>query len=182
MLKDMKSGHPLYPMEQTVPYPSPAVVFPSWGPMLPQPTPAQQQQAPPPIVSGPPPHPGPHPMYSQGAQLRPPIGVFNPAIPSYMQLPHGPVHETGTAFVVPMQQLQQLQIANGHPGPFCLVNAPHPHGHPHAAALFMPTPQPTTAPQPHQQSALPHNDPSLVASQVGHINRKILSIIFVFLL
>ena len=172
----MKSGHPLYPMDQTVSYQSPAVVFPPWASMpaqiLPQQAPNQQQQAPPTIVSGPPPHPhhhGHHHMYAQAPQLRQPLGVFNPPIPSYMQLSHGPGHETGAAFVLPMQQLQQLQIANGHPGAFCLVNPPHPHAHPHA--LFMPAPQQTVAaqPQPPQQSAPPpsqQNDSSLAASQV----------------
>ncbi|CAF5147376.1 unnamed protein product, partial [Rotaria socialis] len=29
----MKSGHPLYPMDQTVSYQSPTVVFPTWSPM-----------------------------------------------------------------------------------------------------------------------------------------------------
>jgi hypothetical protein len=85
-----------------------------------------------------------------------------------MQLSHGPGHETGAAFVLPMQQLQQLQIANGHPGAFCLVNPhAHPHAHPHAA-LFMPAPQQTVQAQPQQQSAPPpqQNDSSLVASQV----------------
>ncbi|CAF1576959.1 unnamed protein product, partial [Rotaria sordida] len=176
-LDDMKSGHPLYPMDQTVSYSSPAVVFPPWpqmsaAQMLPQQAPAQQQQAPP-IVSGPPPHPqhpAHHPMYAQAAQLRQPLGVFNPAMQSYMQLSHGPGHESGATFVLPMQQLQQLQIANGHPGAFCLVNSPHHHGHPHAA-LFMQAPQQTVAaqPQPQQQSAPPpsqqQNDPSLIASQ-----------------
>ncbi len=175
----MKSGHPLYPMDQTVSYQSPAVVFPPWPPMsaapiLSQQAPNQQQQAPPPtIVSGPPPHPhhpAHHAMYAQAPQLRPPLGVFNPPIPSYMQLSHGPGPETGATFVLPMQQLQQLQIANGHPGAFCLVNPQHPHAHPHAA-LFMPAPQPTVAAQPQQQqqSAPPppqQNDSSLVASQV----------------
>jgi len=176
----MKSGHPLYPMDQTVSYQSPAVVFPPWPPMsaaqiLSQQPPNQQQQAPPPtIVSGPPPHPhhpAHHQMYAQAPQLRQSLGVFNPSIPSYMQLSHGPGHETGATFVLPMQQLQQLQIANGHPGGFCLVNAQHPHahGHPHATALFMPTHQQAIAAQPQQQSAPPppqQNDPSLVASQV----------------
>jgi hypothetical protein len=87
-----------------------------------------------------------------------------------MQLSHGPGHETGATFVLPMQQLQQLQIANGHPGAFCLVNSPHPHPHAHPhAALFMQAPQQTVAPQPQQQSAPPppqQNDSSLVASQV----------------
>ncbi len=175
----MKSGHPLYPMDQTVSYSTQAVVFPNWphmsgAPMLSQQAPNQQQQAPPPtIVSGPPPHHHPvhHPMYAQAPQLRPPLGVFNPTIPSYMQLSHGPGHETGAAFVLPMQQLQQLQIANGHPGAFCLVNPQHPHAHHHAAALFMQASQPTVAaqPQPQQQSASAppqQNDSSLVNSQV----------------
>jgi len=174
-LDDMKSGHPLYPMDKTVSYQSPAVVFPPWPPMsaapiLPQQAPNQQQQQPT-IVSGPPPHPhhpAHHPMYAQAPQLRQQLGVFNQPIPSYMQLSHGPGHETGAAFVLPMQQLQQLQIANGHPGAFCLVNQPHPHAH-HHAALFMPAPQQTVAaqPQPQQQSAPPpqQNDLSLVASQ-----------------
>ena len=117
-------------------------------------------------------------MYAQAPQLRPPLGVFNPAIPSYMQLSHGPGHETGAAFVLPMQQLQQLQIANGHPGAFCLVNSPHHHAHPHATALFMPAPQPTGVGQPQpqsqpQQSAPPHppqHDPSRVVSQVCKIH------------
>lgn len=174
----MKSGHPLYPMDQAVSYPSQTVVFPSWpplsaAPMLPQQAPTQQQQAPPPIVSGPPqhqPHPAHHQMYAQAAQLRQQLGVFNPAIPSYMQLSHGPGPESGATFVLPMQQLQQLQIANGHPGAFCLVNPQHPHAHPHA--LFMQAPQTTVAaqPQPPQQQSAPppqqQNDPSLVASQV----------------
>ncbi len=177
----MKSGHPLYPMDQTVSYQSQAVVFPQWSPMtaaqmLPQQAPNQQQQPPPTLVSGPPQHshhhPGHHPMYAQAAQLRQPLGVFNPAIPSYMHLSHGPGHDTGAAFVLPMQQLQQLQIANGHPGAFCLVNSPHPHQHPHhhGATLYMQAPQPTAAalPPPQQQSAPPppQNDPSLVSSQV----------------
>jgi hypothetical protein len=169
---DMKSGHPLYPMDQTVSYPSPAVVFPPWPqmsapPMLSQQAPNQQQQT---IVSGPPHphHPAHHHMYAQAPQLRPPLGVFNPTMQSYMQLSHGSGHETGAAFVLPMQQLQQLQIANGHPGAFCLVNSPHPHAHHHATALFMQAPQQTVAAQPQQQSAPPppqQNDSSHVASQ-----------------
>ena len=182
----MKGGHPLYPIDQTVSYPSQTVVFPSWAPMsagqmLSQQAPHQQQQAPPTIVSGPPPHqhhPGHHPMYAQAQQLRQPLGVFNQHIPSYMQLAHGPGHESSAAFVLPMQQLQQLQIAGGHPGAFCLVNSQHPHAHPHAAALFMQAPQQTLAAQhqPQQQSAQAppqqqqqqqqQNDSSLVASQV----------------
>jgi hypothetical protein len=176
----MKSGHPLYPMDQTVSYQSPAVVFPPWPPMsaasiLSQQAANQQQQAQQQtIVSGPPPHahhPAHHAMYAQAQQLRQPLGVFNPPMPSYMQLSHGPGHETGAAFVLPMQQLQQLQIANGHPGAFCLVNPPHPHAHHHAAALFMQAHQQTVAAQSQaqQQSALPppqQNDSSLVGSQV----------------
>jgi len=173
-LDDMKSGHPLYPMDQTVSYPSPAVVFPPWASMspaqlLPQQTSNhQQQQAPQPtIVSGPPHHHNHHPMYAQAPQLRQQLGVYNPTIPSYMQLSHGPGHET--AFVLPMQQLQQLQIANGHPGAFCLVNSPHPHAHPHPA-LFMQAPQQNVAAQPHpQQQSVPpppqQNDSPLVTSQ-----------------
>jgi hypothetical protein len=47
-------------------------------------------------------------------------------------------HEAGATFVlpVPVQQLQQLQIAGGHPGGFCLMN----HNHP---AIFMATQQAT---------------------------------------
>jgi RNA recognition motif-containing protein len=179
-LDDMKSGHPLYPMDQTVSYQSQAVVFPQWSPMqaasiLSQQAPSQQQQAPPPtLVSGPPQHPhhpAHHQMYAQAQQLRPPLGVFNPAMQSYMQLSHGPGHETGAAFVLPMQQLQQLQLTNGHPGAFCLVNPQHPHAHPHATALYMQAPQQTAAAQPQsqlQQSAPPpppQHDPSLVVSQ-----------------
>ncbi|CAF5105619.1 unnamed protein product, partial [Rotaria socialis] len=64
-------------------------------------------------------------------------------------------------------QLQQLQIANGHPGAFCLLNPAHHHGHPHAT-LYMPAPQQAVAAQPQQQSAPQpqQNDPSLVSSQV----------------
>lgn len=181
----MKSGHPLYPMDQAGGYPSQAVVFPPWSPLsaaqiLPQQAQNQQQAPQQTIVSGPPPHhhlSGHHPMYAQAPQLRQPLGVFNPHIPSYMQLSHGPGHETGAAFVLPMQQLQQLQIANGHPGAFCLVNSPHPHAHHHhhhPSALFMPAPQQTLAaqPPPQQQSAPPpqqqqQTDSSLVASQVS---------------
>ncbi|CAF3249215.1 unnamed protein product [Rotaria socialis] len=173
-LDDMKSGHPLYPMDQTVSYQSPTVVFPTWSPMsaqqmMSQQNPQQQQQAPPSMVPGPPPHgthPAHHQMYAQAAPLRPPIGVFNPAIPSFMPLSHGPGPENGQAYVVPMQQLQQLQIANGHPGAFCLLNPAHHHGHPHAT-LYMPAPQQAVAAQPQQQSAPQpqQNDPSLVSSQ-----------------
>jgi hypothetical protein len=120
-LKDMKSGPPLYsPMDQTGSYPPQAVLYPSWTPMPPQQVPVQAQQAP------------PHPMYGQAAQLRQTLAGFNHHIPSYMQSSH----ENGGAFVVPLpvQQLQQLQIANGHPGAYCVVNPSHP-------ALFMSTAQ-----------------------------------------
>lgn len=171
----MKSGHPLYPMDQTVSYQSPAVVFPPWPQqILSQQAPNQQHQAPPPtLLSGPPSHShqhAHHQMYAQAPQLRQQLGVFNPHMQSYMQLSHGPGHESGATFVLPMQQLQQLQIANGHPGAFCLVNSPHPHAHHHHAALYMPAPQQTVAAQPQQQSAPPpppqQNDSSLGVSQV----------------
>jgi hypothetical protein len=71
-------------------------------------------------------------MYGQAAQLRPTLAGFNHPMPSYMQSSH----ETGATFVLPLpvQQLQQLQIANGHPGAYCVVNSPHP-------ALYMSTGQ-----------------------------------------
>lgn len=194
----MKSGHPLYPMDQGVPYQAPAVIFPPWtsiqaASMLPPPTSAQQGQGPPPpptIVSGPPHHPHhhPHAMYPQAPQLRPPIGFVNPAIPSFMHLSHGPGPEGAPAFLLPMQQLQQLQIANGPGGPFCVVNPHHPppahhsHAHSHGPTIFMPPPQPQP-PAPAQaqaqaqsqaaaaQSAVPpssQHDPSLAASQVNN--------------
>jgi hypothetical protein len=172
----MKSGHPLYPMDQTVSYPSQAVVFPPWPPMLSQQAQHQQQQASQQtIVSGPPQHPhhsAHQQMYAHAPQLRQQLGVFNPAMQSYMHLSHGPGHDTGAAFVLPMQQLQQLQIANGHPGAFCLVNSPHPHAHHHATTLYMQAPQQPAVTQPQsqpQQSAPPPpqpHDPSLVVSQV----------------
>lgn len=184
---DMKSGPPLYPIDQGVPYPGSTVIFPQWGPMTaasmvgPHNN-AQQGQAPPPtIVSGPPPHGHHHghPMYQQAPPLRPPIGVFNPAIPPFMPLSHGPGPEASTALFLPMQQ---LHITNGPPGTFCLVNTPMPHGHPHAHAhpptMYMPAPQPTASVQAQAQaqvqsqatpqSAVPptsQHDPSLVASQ-----------------
>jgi hypothetical protein len=189
--KDMKGGHPLYPMEPTVSYPAPAMIFPQWSPMqsasiLSQQAPTQQQQAPPPqtLVSVPPQHPHHHPhhpMYAQAPQLRPPLGVFNPTISSYMQISHGPGPgpEGAATFLLPMQQLQQLQIANGHPNTFCLVNQPHPHAHHHGATLFMPAHQqtaPPAQPQPQSQAqqsgAAPppsQHDPSLVVSQVGDL-------------
>jgi hypothetical protein len=126
-LDDMKSGPPLYsPMDQTGSYPHQAVLYPPWTPMPPQQVPPQPAP--------------PHPMYGQAAQLRPTLAGFNHPIPSYMQSSH----ETQAAFVLPLpvQQLQQLQIANGHPGAYCVVNSPHP-------ALFMSTGQPQS--QQHEQ-------------------------------
>jgi hypothetical protein len=119
-LDDMKSGPPLYsPMDQTGSYAPQAVLYPPWT-TIPQQQVSVPQQAP------------PHPMYGQAAQLRPGLAGFNHPIPSYMQSSH----ENGTAFVLPLpvQQLQQLQIANGHRGGYCLVNSQHP-------ALYMPTGQ-----------------------------------------
>jgi len=121
-LDDMKSGHPLYPpMDPTASFPPQAILYPQWSAMAPQ-VPMQQQQA-----------PQHHPMYGQPAQLRPTLQGFNHHMPSYMSSSH----ENAAAFVlpVPVPQLQQLQIANGHPGAFCVVN---PQTHP---ALFMPPPQ-----------------------------------------
>ncbi|UJR23019.1 hypothetical protein I4U23_026045 [Adineta vaga] len=112
---DMKSGPPLYPpMDQTGSYPPQAVLYPPWT-QIPQQQ-VQTQQAP------------QHHMYGQPAPLRQTLAGFNHQIPSYMQSSHEP----GAAFVLPLpvQQLQQLQIANGHPGAYCVVNPPHP-------ALFM---------------------------------------------
>lgn len=125
--KDMKTGPPLYsPMDQAGSYAPQAVFCPPWTQLPPQQVQVPQQQAP------------PHPMYGQPAQLRQAIAGFNHPMPSYMQSSH----ETGAAFVVPLpvQQLQQLQIANGHPGAYCVVNSPHP-------ALFMPQGQPQSQPQ-----------------------------------
>lgn len=186
-LDDMKSGHPLYPIDQGVSYQPQAVLFPPWGhiptaPILSPHSSAQQGQAPPTMVPGPPPHGHhhAHPMYQQAPPLRPPLGVFNPAIPSFMPLSHGPGPEGGAALFLPMQQLQQLQITGGPAGAFCLVNAPpphqhpHPHAHPHPSAMYMPAQQPTAPAQAQAQSqATPQSaapptsqhDPSLVASQ-----------------
>jgi hypothetical protein len=79
-------------------------------------------------------------MYGQAAQLRQTLAGFNHPIPSYMQSSHEP----GAAFVLPLpvQQLQQLQIANGHPGAYCVVNPTHP-------GLYMQTGQPQS--QQHDQ-------------------------------
>jgi hypothetical protein len=112
-LDDMKSGPPLYsPMDQTGSYAPQAVLYPPWTQIPQQQVPVQQQQPP------------PHPMYGQATQLRPTLAGFNHHIPSYMQSSH----DTGAAFVLPLpvQQLQQLQIANGHPGAYCVVNPSHP--------------------------------------------------------
>jgi len=119
-LDDMKSGPPLYPpMDQTGSYAPQAVLYPPWT-QIQQQQQVPQQQAP------------PHPMYGQAPQLRSALTGFNHHIPSYMQSSH----ETGATFVLPLpvQQLQQLQIANGHPGAYCVVNPTHP-------ALYMPTGQ-----------------------------------------
>jgi hypothetical protein len=136
--KDMKSGQPLYsPLDQTGSYPHQTVLYPQWSPMPPQQV----------SVSGQPTgslHQNPHHhMYGQPTQLRPTLTGFNHAIPPYMSSSH----ETGTTFVLPLpvQQLQQLQIANGHPGTFCLMNPPHP-------ALFMTAAQATGQPQSHHDS------------------------------
>jgi hypothetical protein len=123
---DMKSGPPLYsPMDQTGSYAPQAVLYPPWTQIQQQQVPVPQQQAP------------PHPMYGQAAQLRSTLTGFNHPMPSYMQSSHEP-----GAFVLPLpvQQLQQLQIANGHPGTYCVVNSPHP-------ALFMSTGQPQSQQQ-----------------------------------
>jgi hypothetical protein len=109
----MKTGPPLYsPIDQTGSYPHQAVLYPPWTQMQQQQVPVQNQPAP------------PHPMYGQAAQLRPTLAGFNHHIPSYMQSSH----ENQPTFVLPLpvQQLQQLQIANGHPGAYCVVNQSHP--------------------------------------------------------
>ena len=125
----MKTGPPLYsPMDQTGSYPHQAVLYPPWTQMQPQQVPTQQAP--------------PHPMYGQAAQLRSTLAGFNHPIPSYMQSSH----ETPPTFVLPLpvQQLQQLQIANGHPGAYCVVNSPHP-------ALFMSAAQQQSQQQQHDQ-------------------------------
>ncbi|CAF1169867.1 unnamed protein product [Adineta ricciae] len=131
--KDMKSGPPLYtPIDQTGSYPPQAVLYPPW-PQLP-PSQVPTQQAP------------PHPIYGQPAPLRQALAGYNHPIPPYMQSSHEP----GAAFVLPLpvQQLQQLQIANGHPGAYCVVNSPH-------HALFMSAAQQQSQaqqpPPPHDQ-------------------------------
>jgi hypothetical protein len=105
-------------MDQTGSYAPQTVLYPPWAAIPQQQVPPQQAP--------------PHPMYGQAAQLRSGLAGFNHHIPSYMQSSH----ETGATFVVPLpvQQLQQLQIANGHPGAYCVVNSQHP-------ALYMSTGQ-----------------------------------------
>ncbi len=126
----MKSGPPLYsPMDQQGSYPPQAVLYPQW-------TPIPQQQVP----TQPAP---PHPMYGQPAQLRQTLAGFNHHIPSYMQS----THEPNATYVLPLpvQQLQQLQIANGHhPGAYCVVNPQH-------QALFMSAAQAQSQQQQHDQ-------------------------------
>ena len=126
--QDMKTGPPLYsPMEQAGPYPSQTVLYSPWAPMSPQQVPVPAQPAPPPQIYGP------------AAHLRPTLPNFNPHLSSYVQSPH----ENGAAFVVPLpvQQLQQLQIATGHPGTYCVINPAHP-------GFFMPASQPQPQSQP----------------------------------
>ncbi|CAF0972368.1 unnamed protein product [Rotaria sordida] len=113
-LDDMKSGPPLYsPMEQTGSYPPQAVLYSPWTQISPQQVPVHTQSAP------------QHPMYGTAAPLRSTLTGYNHPIPSYMQS----TPENGGAFVVPLpvQQLQQLQIANGHPGAYCVPNRNHNH-------------------------------------------------------
>ena len=108
-------------MDQTGSYAPQAVLYPQWTSMPPQQVQVPQQPAP------------PHPMYGQAAQLRQTLAGYNHHMPSYMQSSH----DTPTAFVLPLpvQQLQQLQIANGHPGAYCVVN---PSQHP---GIYMSTGQ-----------------------------------------
>ncbi|CAM4781207.1 unnamed protein product [Rotaria magnacalcarata] len=126
-LDDMKSGPPLYsPMEQTGSYQHQTVIYSPWAQISPQQVPVHSQQAP------------QHPMFGPGGQLRQGLQGFNHPIPSYLQ--SSP--ENGAAFVLPLpvQQLQQLQIANGHPG-YCVVNPPPHH------AYYMSAAQPQSQPQ-----------------------------------
>ena len=137
--QDMKSGPPLYtPIDQTGSYGHQAVLYPHWS----------QMSAPPVSVPGQPApqlHPNPHhPMYGQAAQLRPGLTGYNHPMSSYLSSGH----EQGATFVMPLpvQQLQQLQIANGHPGAFCLMNPPHP-------AMFMTAAQAAGQPQSQQHDS-----------------------------
>ncbi|CAM4865741.1 unnamed protein product [Rotaria socialis] len=126
-LDDMKSGPPLYsPMEQTGSYQHQTVIYSPWAQISPQQVPVHSQQAP------------QHPMFGPGGQLRQGLQGFNHPIPSYLQSSS----ENGAAFVLPLpvQQLQQLQIANGHPG-YCVVNPPPHH------AYYMSAAQPQSQPQ-----------------------------------
>lgn len=119
-LDEIKSGQPLYtPMDQAGSYQHQTVLYPSWTHMAPQQVPVPPQQGP------------PHQLYGQAAaQLRPALAGFNHQIPPYMQSSHD------AAFVVPLP-VQQLPLANGHPGPYCVVNP----------ALFMSQGQPQVQPQ-----------------------------------
>lgn len=180
MFDEMKNGHPLYPIDQAISYPASAVLVPQWpltgAPILSPPCPNPGQQGPPPqpaILSGPPPHPyhaHHQPLHHHPTQIRPPIGVFNPAIPSYVHMPHGPGSEAAT-LVMSMQQFQHLQISSPPPTAYCLLNSSHPHGHPHGPTLYMGAPQPAPPPQTQSQppqsatpATAPH-DPSMAVSQ-----------------
>lgn len=126
-LKDMKSGQPLYtPIDQTGSYAPQAVLYPQWSHMGPPQGPGAGQQA------SQLHHTQHHHMYSQGGQFRPGLVGFNHPMPAYMSSSH----EGSANFVlpVPVQQLQQLQIAGGHPGAFCLMNPNH-------SAIYMATQQ-----------------------------------------
>lgn len=141
----MKNGQPIYShLDHTASYPTQAVLYPPWPAMGPPPVPVPNQGNP--SLHGNP-H---HPLYGQAGPLRPGLPGFNHPLPPYIPS----THETGTAFVVPVpvQQLQQLQIANGHPGTYCVMNGPHP-------ALFMqaPAPAPAAVSQANGQGQSPHD-------------------------
>jgi len=134
---DAKNGQPIYShLDQTASYAT-QVLYPPWPGMGPGGVPVPGQ--PNPSLHGTP-H---HPLYGQGAPLRQAMAGFNHPMSQYIPSSHEP----GTTYVLPLpvQQLQQLQIANGHPGPFCVMNAPHP-------ALFMAAPPP----QANGQGQSPH--------------------------
>lgn len=137
---DMKNGQPIYShLDQTASYPPTTVLYPSWQPMGPGGVPVPGQ----PNASL---HGNPHhPLYGQPAPLRPSMTGFNHHMPQYIPSSH----ETGAAFVVPLpvQQLQQLQIASGHPPQFCVMNGPHP-------TLYMAAAPPP--PQANGQGQSPH--------------------------
>lgn len=124
------NGQPPYaPLDQAGPYTAPPVLYHNWPSLAPPPVPVHNQP-------GAPLHPtGHHPMYSQPTPMRPSIPGFNHMSPYLATAP-----EPGPAYVlpVPVQQLQQLHIANGHPGTFCIMNPGHP-------GFFMTSPQ-TAAP------------------------------------